>query len=79
LRAGRIALPPFLVLTCLVWLAPCCGRCSPRCASYQDTRRERYFLDPVDVDAGQLHQGVDRRGLPHYYLNTVAGRGAGGC
>jgi multiple sugar transport system permease protein len=70
-RAVRAALHTFLVLTCLVWLAPLLWAVYVSLRSYDDTAQRGYFSLPGKLTFANFTKAWTSADLPHYYLNTL--------
>jgi multiple sugar transport system permease protein len=71
LRASRVALHVFLVLTCLVTLAPLLWAVYASLRTYDDTARNGYFSLPESLTFDNFGTAWTLSDLPHYYLNTL--------
>jgi multiple sugar transport system permease protein len=70
-RATRIALHVFLVLTCVVWLAPLLWAVYASLRSYSDTAAHGYFSLANELTLDNFGKAWQQADLPHYYLNTL--------
>ncbi|AHH94099.1 carbohydrate ABC transporter permease [Kutzneria viridogrisea] len=70
-NAGRVALHTFLVLTCLVWLAPLLWAVFASLRGYADTATHGYFSWPSTLTLDNFANAWTQADLPHYYLNTL--------
>jgi multiple sugar transport system permease protein len=71
LNATRVALHTFLVLTCLVWLAPLLWAVFASFRTYQDTSTNGYFSFPRELTFTNFVTAWTQADLPHYFLNTL--------
>ncbi|HTI21342.1 MAG TPA: carbohydrate ABC transporter permease [Kutzneria sp.] len=71
LNATRVALHTFLVLTCLVWLAPLLWAVFASFRTYQDTATNGYFSWPRELTFTNFVTAWTQADLPHYFLNTL--------
>jgi multiple sugar transport system permease protein len=71
LNATRVALHTFLVLTCLVWLAPLLWAVFASFRTYQDTSTNGYFSFPRELTFANFVNAWTQADLPHYFLNTL--------
>ena len=70
LRPGRVVLHVFLVLTCLMTLAPLLWAVYASLRTYDDTARNGYFSLPESLTLDNFSNAWNTGDLPHYYLNT---------
>jgi multiple sugar transport system permease protein len=70
LRPGRVVLHVFLVLTCLMTLAPLLWAVYASLRTYDDTARNGYFSLPESLTLDNFSNAWTTGDLPHYYLNT---------
>ncbi len=70
LRPGRVVLHVFLVLTCLMTLAPLLWAVYASLRTYDDTARNGYFSWPESLTLDNFGNAWTTGDLPHYYLNT---------
>jgi multiple sugar transport system permease protein len=71
LNATRVALHTFLVLTCIVWLAPLLWAVFASFRTYQDTATNGYFSWPRELTFTNFTTAWTQADLPHYFLNTL--------
>ena len=70
LRPGRVVLHVFLVLTCLMTLAPLLWAVYASLRTYEDTARNGYFSLPESLTFENFANAWTTGDLPHYYINT---------
>ncbi|HEX6347582.1 carbohydrate ABC transporter permease [Umezawaea sp.] len=70
LRPGRVVLHVFLVLTCLMTLAPLLWAVYASLRTYDDTARNGYLSLPESLTLDNFSNAWTTGDLPHYYLNT---------
>jgi multiple sugar transport system permease protein len=70
LRPGRVVLHVFLVLTCLMTLAPLLWAVYASLRTYDDTARNGYFSLPESLTFENFTNAWTTGDLPHYYINT---------
>jgi multiple sugar transport system permease protein len=71
-RAGRIALHTFLIVVCLIWLAPLLWTVFASLRTYEDTSKNGYFSIPTELTLGNFTKAWSDADLPHFFLNTLA-------
>lgn len=69
--AGRIAIHIFLILTCLVWIAPLLWSVFASLRTYADTAEHGYFSWPSELTLSNFGTAWAAADLPHYFLNTL--------
>jgi multiple sugar transport system permease protein len=69
--AGRIAIHTFLILTCLVWLAPLLWSVFASLRTYAETAEHGYFSWPSELTLSNFGTAWAAADLPHYFLNTL--------
>jgi multiple sugar transport system permease protein len=69
--AGRIALHTFLVLTCLVWIAPLLWAFYASLRDYQDTAQHGYFSLTTNLTLDNYGKAWTNADLPTYFGNTL--------
>jgi len=72
LDAGRIALHIFLILTCLVWIAPLLWSVFASLRTYEDTAARGYFSVPSELTLNNFTRAWTDADLPHFFVNTLA-------
>jgi multiple sugar transport system permease protein len=72
LRASRIALHTFLILVCLIWLAPLLWTVFASLRTYEDTSNNGYFSIPKELTLSNFGRAWSSADLPTYFLNTLA-------
>ncbi|TCO58352.1 carbohydrate ABC transporter permease [Actinocrispum wychmicini] len=71
LRASRIALHTFLVIVCLIWLAPLLWTVFASLRTYDDTATNGYFSWPHDLTLSNFGKAWSSADLPTYFLNSL--------
>lgn len=67
----RVALHAFLIVTCLVTLAPLVWALYASLRTYDDTARNGYFSVAESLTLDNYSNAWTQADLPHYYLNTL--------
>ncbi|WP_083752647.1 carbohydrate ABC transporter permease [Actinosynnema sp. ALI-1.44] len=71
LRASRIALHTFLIVVCLVWLAPLLWTVFASLRTYEDTAANGYFSLPSELTLSNFGKAWQTADLPNYFWNTL--------
>jgi multiple sugar transport system permease protein len=71
LDAGAIALHTFLILTCLVWIAPLLWSVFAALRTYEETSEHGYFSLPTELTLRNFGTAWTEANLPHFFLNTL--------
>lgn len=71
MRASRIALHTFLIVTCLIWLAPLLWTVFASLRTYEDTATNGYFSLPSELTLSNFSKAWETADLPNYFGNTL--------